>query len=568
MILQALCEYYERARGETGIPEPGFSRQKIHFAIVIDRGGNLLQTRDLRVIQKNKPGPRELIVPEPVKRTFGVAANFAWDNTMYALGATTVDKTKNADVAFATFKIFNHKVGDGVDDEGMKAQLRFLDTWQPSRAASLDNWEEMAGLNVVFQLDGDLGLIHDRPKVREAWSRYRSGNTSYTIAPCLVTGEKAPIARLHPAIKGVKGAHTSGAAVVSFNLDAFCSYGKEQSYNAPVGEVSAFAYTTALNHLLRFGSRQRIQIGDSTTVFWTSRASSVEGFMGMILSPGQDAAELQDLRSILSSLKEGRMPTGIDLDVRFYILGLSPNASRISIRFWYASTVGDILDKVGQHFRDLAIVKSFDRDPDFPAIWQLLQETAILRKSEKIPPVLGGALMRSILTGLSYPQELYSAVLGRIRADREINYLRAAIIKAFLVRKYRTTKVSKEVTITLNTEDTNIAYRLGRLFAVLEKAQRDAVPRANTTIKDRFYGVASATPRAVFPQLLRMAQYHIEKTEYGLKADRFIEEILQGIQCFPAHLSLNDQGLFALGYYHQRKAFFAKRTEQSRRDQT
>jgi CRISPR-associated protein Csd1 len=567
MILQALCEYYEHARGETGIPEPGFSRQKIHFALVIDSDGNLLRVRDLRVIQKNKPGPKELIVPEPVIRTSGVAANFAWDNTMYALGATTADKVERAP-AFMTFKTFNHKVGDGVDDEGMKALLRFLDSWQPSKATSLDNWNEMAGLNVVFQLDGDLGFIHNRPKVRHAWSRHRSKTTSCVIAPCLVTGEKAPIARLHPAIKGVKDTRTSGAAIVSFNLEAFCSYGKEQNYNAPIGEASAYAYTTALNHLLRFGSRQRIQIGDATTVFWTSRASSVEGFMGMILSPGQDAAELQDLRSILASLKEGRMPPGIDRDVRFYILGLSPNASRISIRFWYVSTVGDILDKVGQHFRDLAIVKSFDRDPDFPAIWQLLQETATLRKCEKIPPVLGGALMRSILTGLPYPQGLYSAVLGRIRADREINYLRAAIIKAFLVQKYRTTKVSKEITMTLNPEETNIAYRLGRLFAVLEKAQRDAVPHGKTTIKDRFYGVASATPRAVFPQLLRTAQYHIEKAEYGLRADRFIEEILQGIQSFPAHLSLNDQGLFALGYYHQRKAFFAKRNEESRRDQT
>ena len=561
MILQALCEYYERARGETGVPEPGFSRQKIHFALVIDSDGNPLQVRDLRIIQKNKPWPKELIVPEPVKRTSGVAANFAWDNTMYALGATTADKLERED-AFTTFKTFNHKVGDGIDDEGLRALLRFLDSWHPSKAASLDSWEEMAGLNVVFQIDGDLGFIHDRPKVRDAWSRYRLETASCMIAPCLVTGEKVPIARLHPAIKGVKGAHTSGAAIVSFNLDAFCSYGKEQSYNAPVGEASAFAYTTALNHLLRFGSRQRIQIGDATTVFWTSLASSVERFMGIILSPGQDTTELQDLMSILASLKEGRMPPEIDPDVRFYILGLSPNASRISIRFWYASTVGDILDKVGRHFRDLAIVKSFDRDPDFPAVWQLLRETAALRNSENIPPVLGGALMRSILSGFPYPQGLYSAVLGRIRADREINYLRAAIIKGFLVRKYRTTNFSKEVTMTLNTEETNIAYRLGRLFAVIEKAQRDAIPRAITTIKDRFYGAASVTPRAVFPQLLRKAQHHIQKAEYGLKADRLIEEILQGIQNIPAHLSLDDQGLFTLGYYHQRQAFFAKRTEQ------
>lgn len=562
MILQALCEYYERISGEAGVPESGFSRQKIHFVLFIDRDGELLQVKDIRVVENNRLWPKELLVPEPVKRTSGITANFAWDNTMYALGATMADKSERTADAFKAFKTFNHEVGDGVEDEGMKALLRFLDTWQSAKAAGLDNWEEMVGRNVVFHLDGDLGFVHDRPKVREAWSRYRLGAVSGKISACLVTGEKRSIARLHPVIKGVKGAQTSGSAIVSFNLDAFCSYGKHQNFNAPVGEASAFAYTTALNHLLRFGSRQRIQIGDSTTVFWTSRESPVEGFMGMILSPGQGAAELQDVRSFLSSLMEGHMPPEIEPDVRFNILGLSPNASRISIRFWHASTVGDILDKVGQHFRDLAIVKSFDRDPDFPAVWQLLRETAALRKGENIPPVLGGALMRSILTGLPYPHGLYSAVLGRIRADGDINYLRAAMIKAFLVRKYRTTNISKEITMSLNTAETNIAYRLGRLFAVLEKAQHDAVPSASTTIKDRFYGVASAAPRAVFPQLMRTAQHHIQKTYYGIKWDKLIEEILQGVQGFPAHFCIDDQGLFALGYYHQRHAFFAKLTDQ------
>jgi CRISPR-associated protein Csd1 len=562
MILQALCEYYERTRSEAGIPEPGFSRQKIQFALIIDGNGNLLQVRDLRFIQNNRSGTKELIVPAPVKRSSGIAANFAWDNTMYALGETAADKTERAASAFTAFKKLNHEVGDGIDDEGMKALLRFLDTWQPSKAANLDNWEEMAGLNVVFRLDKDLGFIHERPKVRDAWLHYRTLKISKSTSTCLVTGIKTPISRIHPSIKGVKNAQTSGAAIVSFGLEAFCSYRKEQNYNAPVGEVSAFAYTTALNHLLRFGSQQRIQIGDATTVFWTSRALPLEGFMGMILSPKYDAAELQDRRSFLTSVKEGHMPIGIDPDVRFYILGLSPNAARISIRFWHASTIGDIFDNVGQHFRDLAIVKSFDSDPDFPAIGQLLRETAVLHKSENIPPVLGGALMRSILTGLPYPLGFYSVLLGRIRADREINYFRAAIIKAFLVRKYRSMSISKEVTMTLNTEETNVAYRLGRLFAVLEKVQLDAIPGSNATIKDRLYSAASASPRSVFPQVLRTAQHNIQKTVYGPKSDKLIEEILQGVQDFPAYLGLDDQGLFALGYYHQRQAFFAKRAEQ------
>jgi CRISPR-associated protein Csd1 len=560
-----LNQYYERLRDnpEVDIPLTGFSRQKIHFALLLDRDGRLLQTLDLRESQGNKKIPKQLTVPEPVKRTVGIAPNFMWDKTCYVLGADDKEGSKRCEEAFEKFRAYHHELGDGVNDEGMIAVLRFLDSWKPEDSNTLPCWDEMAGMNVVFRLDGDLRYVHERPAVKEAWINHRAQNASAVVATCLVSGKEKPIARLHPDIKGLSGAQAKGAALVSFNRDAFESYGKDQNYNAPVSEDIAFAYTTALNYLLRFGGRRKVQIGDATTVFWTERESPVEGFMGMILDPRDDAGDIMDIRLFLEAVRDGKMPTEIgDPNIKFYILGLSPNAARISVRFWHVSSVGEIMSRIGQHFRDLSIVRQYENEPAFPGIWWLLRETAVQRDSRNIHPLLAGALMRSILTGAAYPQNLLMAILGRIRADQEINYLRVALIKACLVRQRRINHLAEEVTMALDKESINVAYRLGRLFAVLEKAQMEAVPGANTTIKDRYYGSASATPGVVFPQLLRLAQHHIQKAEWGRRYDNMIGEIVGGIKAFPTHLSLEDQGMFAIGYYHQRQAFYTKTSGQ------
>lgn len=561
MILHALNQYYERLKADdqTDIPLFGFGNQKIHFALVIDKNGKLVQVRDLREKIENKSIPVSLIVPQiGKKRSVDIEPNFMWDNTGYVLGRDAKEKEDRALMYFEAFKKLHHEIDLTTQDQGIKAVIQFLDSWQPENAPKLDYWKEMAGANLVFQIDGERRYIHDYPMVKNAWIRHLVEEEPEMVALCLVNGEISPIALLHQAIKGVQGAQQAGAGIVSFNKDAFKSYGKEQNFNAPIGECTAFAYTTALNHLLRFESRQRIRIGDATTVFWTERASPIEGFMGMILNPKDDDADLADVRLFLEAARDGKqLPCIDDPGLQFFILGLSPNASRLSVRFWHTSTIGDSSSKIGQHFRDLAIIRS-ERDPEFPGMWQLLRETATQGKTENIPPLLAGVLMRSILTGTAYPQSLLSTIIGRIRADKTINYPRAAMIKACLNRKHRIYHNKEEVKMSLDKESINIAYRLGRLFAVLEKAQKDAIPGANTTIKDRYYGSASATPNIVFPQLLRSAQHHIQKAEYGWHSDKLIEDIICGIQEFPAHLSLDDQGLFAIGYYHQRQAFFTK----------
>ncbi len=562
MILQSLASHYDRlvTDPESGCARKGFSREKVHFALVIGKDGRLAQVLDLRQQTGRKLVPREVIVPQGPKKSVNIAASFLWGNTAYVLGADDKGKpTRTADCHRAFKNLHRGLLGTSSDD-GARAVLRFLDVWNPADATMLDHWQDMLKSNLVFQLDGDTQFVHERPGMASIWGANLLASESGEEGMCLIGGERAPIARLHPAIKGVRGAQPTGAAIVSFNLDSFCSYGKAQNYNAPISETKAFAYATALNHLLRSGSRNRIQIGDATTVFWTERDSPVEGFFGMMLDPRDTAGEDRELAVFLQAIREGKLPPEIDPTVRFYILGLSPNASRLSVRFWHTSTVADISEKLGQHFRDLEMVSSFDNDPAFPGMWHLLRETCN-RKSEDGPaPLLAGAVMQAILKGTLYPQALLSAVLGRIRADQNINYLRAAILRAVLVRKARVLHQGQEVPMALDKENKNVAYLLGRLFAVLERAQQDAIPGANTTIKDRFYGSASATPRIVFPQLLRLAQHHIEKAEYGRVRDRQIEEILCDLREFPAHLGLDQQGLFAIGYYQQRQDFFKKNT--------
>lgn len=575
MILQALNDYYERKSAEpgSGIPSYGYGEQKISFCFVLSQEGELVRVVDLRNTQGRQAKPTLLTVPLlPSKRTVKEVSNFLWDNTAYVLGVGDPKKLEKDPErflkTFGEFQSLHLAVVKTVQDEGLAALVAFLANWSPEQINTIENWPEIQDTNLVFRLEGDTGYLHDRPKLREAWVGRYADAAGDRKGTCLVTGREAPIAGLHPPIKGV-GKQTSGASIVSFNLAAFTSYGKEQSYNAPVSERAAFAYTTGLNYLLRKGGRQRIQLGDATTVFWAERSTPAEDLLAALFdpptedgdktdegSPSEDRTASALIHEVLSAGKAGR-PIGdvdpaLDPDVRFYILGLSPNNARLGVRFWNVSTFGRLVERVGQHFRDMEVERQFEGDPEYPPFWRIVLETASLRKSENVPPLLAGALTRAILTGSSYPRSLFTAILGRIRADRVVNYQRAAILKACLVRNHQ-----MEVPMSLDIERREPAYRLGRLFALLEKVQKDAT-NPTATIRDRYFGAASATPAAVFPQLLRLGQHHISKAEYGGYTDKLIAEVVDGIDELPKHLSLEDQGLFTLGYYHQRNALFRK----------
>lgn len=572
-VLQALAGQYDRLAEKGPALHYGYSSQGISYAIVLSLGGEIVDVMDIRDTTGKSPWPNRLLVPGPVNRSVNVAPNFLWDKTAYSLGLirdeATDEPTPSYRGEYEAFKQLHLGLLATTDDSGLRALAAFLNSWSPNpeRFARLPHALDMLDANVVFRLDGELEYIHDRMVGRQIWQDHLAAQGE-ADAFCLVTGEHAPVGRLHPKIKGVRGAQTSGASIVSFNLDAFESFGKKQGANAPVSERAAFSYTTALNTMLAPKSGNSIRIGDTTVVFWAeatsgnAAASAAESIFSILADPpSTDTEEGAKIRDKLAAVSEGRPIKEVQPDVRedtrFFVLGLAPNASRLSIRFWYEDQIGTFYRRVTEHWKDLRLLPAAWRGA--PAVWALLIETAAQRRADNIPPTLGGALMRAILTGGRYPQSLFGAIVARMRADKDISGKRVAICKACLARDHRLGIENEDVSMSLNPDDTNAAYRLGRLFAVYENLQRAALPSVNTTIKDRYFGAASATPASVFPLLERNSANHLASLRKGEKAglarwfDQQIDSILSGFAtAFPRSLRLQEQGRFAIGYHHQR----------------
>jgi CRISPR-associated protein Csd1 len=576
MILQALNRYYQRLleRQEPGLSPLGYSPEKISYEILLARDGAVVQVKDIRDTSGKKPLPRMLNVPQPEKRTVGIKSNILWDKTSYVLGCSAA--SKRADKEHDAFKALHLEALADEKDDGMVALRSFLTNWTPEQFQPPHFKTDMLDTNMVFRLDGERLYLHDRPAAQVLRARLGAKHDSGALlGTCLVTGEVHPLARLHPPIKGVNGSQSSGASIVSFNLDAFASYGKTQGENAPVSELAAFSYTTVLNHLLRRGehNRQRLQIGDATVVFWAEGADAeqteaAELLFSDALDPPGDEREAEKVRRTLESVAMGRPLRDIDPRLheatRVYVLGLSPNASRLSIRFWEVGTLGSFVQHLARHEQDMRIEPSPWKK--VPSAWRLALATAPSRdgraKSEDIPPQLAGELMRSILNGSRYPGSLLANVVMRLRSDGDLSGMRVAICKGVLSRNHDS---SEEVPVSLDKKSNHPAYLLGRLFAVLENVQRSALGgQVNATIRDRYYGAASATPASVFPMLLRNTQNHMgrlrkDKPGMAVTLERDVREIISGLaESFPRSFGIEDQGRFAIGYYHQSQARFNK----------
>ncbi len=585
MILQALTRYYQRLidRGTEGIAAYGYSPEKISYAILLSPEGEVVQVQDIRDTTGTRPQPRMISVPQPEKRTAGIKSNFLWDKTSYVLGASA--NSKRADKEHEAFKSLHEEALAGTEDPGLTAFLAFLEKWSPDQFCLPHFSEDMLDTNMVFRLDGEHAYLHERPAaqaIRAGLSSSESdtGGDGNATATCLVRGEQLSIARLHPAIKGVSGAQSSGASIVSFNLDAFTSYGKSQGENAPVSEQAAFAYTTILNHLLRRGehNRQRLQVGDTTVVFWAEADNAGQAekaeltFAELLNPPPEDGPEAQRIRRVLDGVASGRplddIDPGLAPGTRMYVLGLAPNASRLSIRFWQADTLEVLTRRVVEHRKDLNLEPSPWRTE--PSVWRLVLATAPSRegraKSEDIPPQLAGEMMRAILTGHRYPGSLLANLVMRMRTDGDVSGVRVAMCKAVIARALRIQHSLEEIPVSLDTQSTQPGYLLGRLFAALEYVQRSALGgQVNATIRDRYYGAASATPASIFPVLLRNTQNHMSKLRkerpgLAVVLEKEISEIIGGMpERFPRSLKIEDQGRFAIGYYHQSQAHFSKR---------
>lgn len=576
MILQALTEYYRTLENSGQISPLGWGEAKVSYALCIGPEGALEQVVSLQTEQKKGKKtvlhPQIMRLPAPVKRTVGIVPNFLCDNASYLLGADNKGKPQRTLECFQACKALHEELLDGVDSPAAQAVLAFFRTWQPEQAAGhpalADCWEElMAGGNLVFRHDG--AFVHEDALVRRAWDGHYRAEGDGPQMICLVTGEHGTVESTHPSVKNVYGAQSSGAALVSFNAPAFCSYGKEQNYNAPTSKYAAFAYTTALNHLL--SDREHVyRMGDTTVVCWARCGGDVyQNMMGWMFFGQEPAHTLSDLQSALKGLCSGNAVeldgARLDPDMDFYILGISPNAARLSVRFFLRNSFGAFLRNAQAHQQRLEIVKpAYDKFDTIP-MWKLLDETVNQNSRDKTPaPNMAGEVLRSVLTDTRYPATLLNGVALRIRAEHSVTRGRAAILKAYYLKNTHPDVPKEVLTVSLNPDSTNVPYNLGRLFSVLEAVQSSANPGINTTIKDKYFNSASATPAVVFPVLVNLAQKHLKKLDGGLRTyyDKQITGLLSKLgERYPSRLNLPQQGSFQLGYYHQTQSRFEKKEE-------
>lgn len=613
MILSRLNELYSRLLtqyDESGskpvclVPPYGFSDEKVGYLLVLDEQGSLKDVQpNLVEVKKGKKtlqDERRLRVPcafgrsgKFTEKAFNAGKNvafFLWDKPEFLLGVLfNGKKIELADLPYRAFKAKQKELIGSSDDPGLKAVLKFIDQWQPGNFEKLSFFNsEMLKSNFAFKLDGDLSIIADRAAAVKCWDDYWKEQKNPVTRQCLITGEIGSLAETHPVLK-VAGGQSSGVAIVTYNEKAYESFGKSQGDNAPVSEEAAFAYTTALNYLLRRENGHCLSIGDTSTVFWAQAKDALQeqeavSLFSSIVNPPTDEGQSNKVKQTLEKISKGRpfeeVAPDVDPSTKFYVLGLAPNAARLSIRYWLESTLGELGPRLVAHWKDMQI-EPLPWQPESPPSSQLLLlELVPLRKKngkhdyrgrkfDDIPPQLAGEFLRSILTGQRYPRQLLTQLIQRLRSDGDVNGSRAALIKAVLHRDHRKGFTKEAIPMSLELENAPLAYRLGCLFAVLEQAQRGALSDLNSSIVDRYYGTASSVPYSVFPRLIAGCQNHLskirkEKPGFAVNLDKQLGSVIAGLpHSLPKQLTIEQQGQFAVGYYQQKQSFFTKRDEVS-----
>lgn len=570
-ILQELAALYDDRAKDENWPQPGYSSEKIAGVVVLAADGNVHGFRSLSAPDnKGRMHPCTMSVPE-VKRTAGIKPALFWDKTAYALGVTQTAEGPGQGTRTAreheAFKREHIALLKDATDLALVALRAFCETWEPQRFADFPDTEMFLDQNLVFQMHRG-PYLHEIPAAKRLLTSKQG-----TIATCLVSGRPGPVARLHPKLKGVMGAQSSGASLVSFNSSAYESHGKSQGDNAPVSEEAAFAYTTALNALLARGSGNSLRIGGDTVVFWADQPIVEDAFLALFSGTDDHSTE-RELAAHVRAIAEGR-PARIDMDpdTRLFVLGLAPNAARLSVRYWYPGTLKGFADTVTSFWSECAISPSpFAREGVFqaPKPWKLLYDLAAQHDAKNIPHGLGGDLMRAILTGGRFPATLLTAILARLRVEGEPDFKkygnmdgrRAAMIRAVIVRNFKW-----EVPMALDEANTNPAYLLGRLFGAYSYAETSYQDRG-ASLRQKYLAAASATPARVFPILMRGYEHNHDslrkaggsKAGAGVRADKAVAQVLSHLPAdgLPASLPLEAQGLFFIGFYHQISAFYTK----------
>lgn len=598
MILQSLVHLYDELSRQGKVAREGWGIAKVSHRLVLDEEGGLIGIVSARkkVLRgkKEKEIPSDMMVPLPATRSSGVKANFLCDNSSYFLGVDNKGKPERTKECFEAARALHHQILDGCHSAEARAILSYFDHWDVAGARDnplvQTNLEDiLGGSNFLFHVGNK--DVSDIPEIRDAWERYYrsgSGEEDTIKGQCLITGKKdMPIATLHPKIKGVLGAQSSGANLVSFNAPAFCSYGYdgEQGQNAPVSKEAANAYGAALNFLLADRTHAKV-MGDTTVVYWSEHGEEAyqDGFLGMMGDEGGLTDE--ELDDVLAHMKEGRSSDigGISVspDEPFYILGLAPNAARISVRFFLRNTFGDILKNLAAHEERMKIVHSSLEKERIPLYWILkAMDNPDCRKESAPSTFWAGKLTNAILINGYYPEAVYKNIMRRVflchekssgggkNKEKKIDYIKASFIKAYLLKNCGM-KWEGKIQMAVNENCNDISYVLGRLFSVLENIQKSANHGINSTIKDRYFNSACATPAAVFPLLWKLTNAHLGKLDqpkaayFKKKLGMLMDKIAMpdtGTP-LPHRLTLDEQGAFVLGYYQETQARYAGKKEE------
>ncbi|EGT79805.1 CRISPR-associated protein, Csd1 family [Haemophilus haemolyticus M19107] len=572
MILHALTQYYQRkAKSDGGVAPEGFENKEIPFIIVIDKQGKFIQLEDTRELKNKKKVARTFLVPKGLGRSGSKSyevSNLLWDHYGYVLAYAGEKGQEQADKQHASFTANVNELKQALpDDAGVAAVAAFLaSAEEKSKVMQAANWAECAkvkGCNLSFRLVDEAVDLVCQSKAVQAYVSQANQAQSDNIPKgiCLVTGKPEPIARLHNAVKGV---NAKPAPFTSVNLSAFESYGKEQGFIFPVGEQAMFEYTTALNTLL--AGENRFRIGDVTAICWSAKPTPLEEHLASLINGGgkdNPDAHIDAVKSLYKSLYNGKY-TEPDGKEKFYLLGLSPNSARIVVRFWHETTVDALSESIAAWYDDLQMVRGENSPyPEYMSLPRLLGNLVLDGKMENLPSDLIAQITDAALNNRVLSVSLLQAALRRNKAEQKITYGRASLLKAYINRAIRAGRLKnmKELTMSLDRNRQDIGYVLGRLFAVLEKTQAEANPGLNATIADRYFGSASSTPIAVFGTLMRLLPHHLNKLEFEGRAVQLqweIRQILEHCQRFPNHLNLEQQGLFAIGYYHETQFLFTK----------
>ena len=569
MILSALVKRYENQLAEGKIPKPGWSKSDVSFGLRLNEDGEIADVTNFRTAtQRGKKSfivSKKMEVPEQITRSSNVLPYFLCDKAKYLFGMNGNEKY------FEASKKLHLNILANCNSPTATAIKKFFSNYDPSKlenSPKLQDHKDDLTERTIFVFMFDDKFAYEDEEIRKAWEFYKKNQISTTIMQCLITGKMLPIAEIHPLITGVRNAHSAGATMVSVNAPAFESYGKE--LNAPISEYAAFAYATALNDLLSDSDHVKY-FGDTTVVYWAEENSDAcQNVFSELLEPSENEISNKLLNGILEGIQKNNVNydgTNLNFENPFYILGLSANVARLSVRFFLKQNFGEVLKNLAKHYSDLKIVKpSYKKFENIP-LWQILSATVSPKSNDKTPsPIMSGAAVRAIMSGQNYPVSLFQNVLIRIKAENDdkhekISYERAAIIKAYLTRNK-----GREISMALDEKCTDKNYIMGRIFAVLEAIQSAANPGLNATIKDKYFTAACTTPNRVLLNLHKLAVHHLRKMETGQKIyhEKQLQNLIDKIEPAeksPARLSPEEQGMFILGYYHQTRERYKSKEE-------